>query len=172
MTSFKTVCLFAAGAGLLAQGAQAQSQGHSMRDLEGSGHNDTRANASITIPLGARRGSDAAKPRFDFSVATQTLGTSRTLTPLRFDANYERQTLRAATVSLTLEQNPRLLMNGQRVATFGPTLTADEDGDADGKGGGLGTGGAILIGLGLLSGAVLIATLETADEINDLVDPD
>lgn len=64
------------------------------------------------------------------------MGAPRSVTSLRFDPNFNRQTLQAAKFALTLEHNPRLLLNGARVATFGPRLTAQEDEDTDGGGGG------------------------------------
>lgn len=166
MGGLKNFGLLAAGTALWVQGASAQS----LRDFQHDSVTDTRASAAITIPLGARGGSSEAKPRFDLTLATQQIGGSQSVTPLRLDTNVQRQALREAKVSLTIEHNPRLLLNDQRVATFGPRLTADED-DQDG-GGGLSTGAGIAIGLGILGGAFLWAGLETADELNDLVDED
>lgn len=159
MTFFKNFCLFAAGTTLIAQAASAQS----LRDFQYDRASDTRASAAITIPLGARRGSAQAAPRFDFSLSTQSVGASNTVTPLRFDPDFQRRTLTAAKLSFTLEQNPRLLLNDQRVATFGPRLTADEDE----KSGGLGTGGWILVGVGAAIGGGFLIAQAVEDDIAD-----
>ena len=168
MISLSRASLAVAATGLLAQGVQAQS----LRDWQYEGHRDTRASAAITIPLGARRGSEDAKPRLDFGLETHAMGASQSVTPLRFEADYQRPRLQATTISFTLENNPRLALNGRHVATFGPRLTADEEDESERESRGLSTGEGILIGLGVLSGVLLFATLETADEITDLVDPD
>lgn len=159
MVLSKNFGLFVAGASLFAQGAQAQS----LRDLHSEARIDTRASASLTIPLGAKARSDATKPRFDFVLETQSRGHSRSVTPLRFDANFQRQRVRAAKVSFTLEQNPRLLLNDQRVATFGPRLTADEDE----KSGGLGTGGWILVGVGVAIGGGFLISEVVKEDLED-----
>lgn len=156
------VGLFAAGTALCTQAASAQS----LRDFQHDRVTDTRASAAITIPLGAQRGSAQAKPRFDFTLATQNVGTSHSVTPLRIDPDFERQTLRAAKLSFTLEQNPRLLLNDQRIATFGPRLTADEEEGEDG-GGGLGTAGWIVLGVGALAGVGFWFVDSFEDDLED-----
>ncbi|MEO9912608.1 hypothetical protein [Parasphingorhabdus sp.] len=52
-----------------------------------------------------------------------------------------------------------MMLNGKRLQ--------DENGKLN-----LTTGAGIAIGAGVLAGVLLFATLEAADEINDLVDPD
>ncbi len=160
--------VFVTGTALFAQGANAQR----LRDFQHDSATDTRASAAITIPLGARRGSAEAKPRLDFALETHAIGASQTVTPLRFEADYQCQRLQATTISFTLENNPQLALNGRHVATFGPRLTDDDEDGSDRESRGLSTGEGVLIGLGVLSGVLLFATLETADEITDLVDPD
>ena len=168
MGRLKAICLFAASASLIAQSASAQS----LRDWQLEGQGETRASASITIPLGARRGSADSKPRLDFSFEAQALGVPQSVTPMRFEEDLDRARIQATTVSFTLEQNPRLLMNGQRVATFGPTLHADEEGE-DESGGGISTLGWIGIGVGALAGLSLWAGLEVRDDLQDAFgDPD
>lgn len=141
-------------------GAQAQS----LRDLETSARNDTRTMASVTIPFGANSRSREATPRVDFAFETQKTAQSHSVTPLRIDPDYQRQSLRAATISFTLEQNPRLLLNDQRVATFGPRLTADEDEEKDG--GGIGAAW-VFIGLGALVGTGVLAAELLEDDLED-----
>lgn len=155
----KIAIVFVAGTALLSQGASAQT----LRDFQHDRATDTRASAAITIPLGAQRGSAEAKPRFDFMLATQSIDDSNSVIPMRFDPDFERQTLRAAKLSFTLEQNPRLLMNDHQVVTFGPRLTGDEDE----KSSGLGTGGWILLGTAVaIGGGFLIAEI-VKDDIED-----
>lgn len=126
---------------LLSQGVAAQS----LRDLNSNAGNDVRASAAITIPLGAVPRSSESKPRLEFSFETQRMDGPRSVTPLRFDPDFDRQTLQTTRFAFTLEQNPRLLLNDERMATFGSRLTADEDNDS---GGGSNAAGGILLGLG------------------------
>ena len=169
MTRSENFYLFAAATALLAQSANAQS----LRDIQHDGVKDTRASAAITIPLGALRGSAEAKPRFDFTLATQDMNSSSSVTPMRFDPNFKSRTLSKAKLSFTLEQNPRLLINDQRVATFGPRLTADEESEDRNGGGSAATvlyvvGGVAL--LGVVSGIVVREGIE--DSIQEVFDPE
>ena len=160
-----------AGAALISAALCGQAvSAQSLRDWHGEARSDVRASAAITIPLGAPRGSDASQPRVDFAFETQRLGTPDDVVPLRFDPQYERQAITRAELSFTLEDNPRLLMNGERVATFGPRLTADDDGE---RGGGNNTalyvvGGILALGIG----ATVLVTTEIRDEFSDAIGPE
>lgn len=158
MLKKSVICI--ACAALAANGAQAQS----LRDWESNAGNDVRASAAITIPLGASPRSSESKPRLEFSFETQRVDGPSSVTPLRFDPDFERQSLHTASFAFTLEQNPRLLFNGDQMATFGPRLTADEENDS---GGGAGVTGGILLGLGAaIGGGFLIAQI-VQDDIED-----
>ena len=159
MALLKNLCVIVAGFGLLTQGAQAQNP----RDLNIHGQTDTRATAALTIPLGATPRSRESKARLDFTFSTQRLGQSQSVTPLRVEPDFQRPAGQAAKLSFTIENNPRLLLNEQRVATFGPRLTADEEQG----GGGLGTAGWVVIGAGVIigSGVLLAGAI-----VNDLED--
>lgn len=124
-----------AGAIGLAMAAQSVSAQQALRDFDARGQSDMRATASLTIPLGGKRDRASDRPRLDLALQSVRLGQSTGVTPLRFDPeNQNRAEVRATRLSLTLENNPRLLINERRVATFGPTLTADEDEENGGGG--------------------------------------
>ncbi|MEL6541483.1 MAG: hypothetical protein AAFQ34_08765 [Pseudomonadota bacterium] len=144
------------------QGLAAQSLG----DWDRGASHDVRANAAITIPLGVPSRSRVRKPRLEFSFEAQRTDRLRSVTFVRFEPDFERQTFQAANVAFTLERNPRLLLNGERVAIFGPRLTADEDND---KAGGLGVAGGLLLGLGAaIAGGFIIAEV-VKDDLEDSI---
>ncbi|MEL7518330.1 MAG: hypothetical protein AAFN48_05185 [Pseudomonadota bacterium] len=146
------------------QGLAAQS----LRDWDRGASHDVRANAAITIPLGVPSRSRVRKPRLEFSFEAQRTDRLRSVTFVRFDPDFERQTFQAANVAFTLERNPRLLLNGERVAIFGPRLTADQDKDTENEGG-LGVAGGLLLGLGAaIAGGFIIAEV-VKDDLEDSI---
>ena len=162
----KKTCIAASMAALtMAQTASAQS----LQDFENAGRTDMRASVGVTIPLGAASKARDTAPRVDFSVQSARIGQNT-----NFDHDVRRapaigwRPQRGSTLSLTLQDNPRLMLNGRKVATFGPTLTADEE-DDDNKGGGV---SPWLIGGGVALGLLAWATFETTDELEDLLVPD
>lgn len=161
---FSAGCGAMLAAALLSQGVAAQS----LRDWDSNADNDVRASAAITIPLGASPRSSASKPRLEFSFETQRMDEPGSVTPLRFDSGFERQTLHTARFAFTLEQNPRLLFSDTRIATFGSKLTADEDNDS----GGGSVAGGILLGLGAAIGAGFLIGAIVQDDIEDAVRDD
>jgi len=167
-----------AGAALLATATPASAQ--SLSEIYFDGLAETRAVASIVIPLGGERQSSETKTRVDFAVTSLRHQANGNI-PIRANRAFEAMTgppvTAATSISLTLENRPSLLINKQAVARFGPNLYADESqkeggsGD-DEKGGGLSTGAGIAIGLGVLAGAVVAVGLETSDAIGDIFEPD
>ena len=149
----------------IAQSAQAQG----LRDMEPGAHDDTRISLSVTIPLGARRGSDEATPRMDLALDQRSPATSTSPTPLQFDPLEQERRYRLSALSLTLEQNPQFMVSGTRVATFGPRLAADDDRE----GGGGGSTALYVIG-GLVAfgtiGTIILVT-DTRDAVSDAIGP-
>lgn len=154
---------------LLANGGAVSAQ-QSLRDFEAVGQSDVRATASITIPLGGPRdASTETAPRLDFSLVNRRYQVDDVPSELLLDNRrapgfFERRTA----LSFTIEQNPQLFLNGRRVATFGPTLTAQEDQGDESDGGGLSTGAGIAIGAGVILGLSVILATTLEDEIENL----
>lgn len=108
---------------LLAPSAQAQS----LRSFEGGGRLESRAMIGLTIPLGGKSARRNAEPRIDFRIDASRIDSNppeaQAFNPLWDD----RRDVRAATFSLTFEDNPKLLLNGHALTSFGvPVLRADE----------------------------------------------
>lgn len=146
---------------------------HSLRDFQAAGQSDVRATASVTIPLGGVRDADDNAPRLDFALANRTYQTRDNQTDFRLNSvDDPAWAQRRAQFSLTLQQNPRLLVNGERIATFGPRLNADEDSGSN-KGGGGNT--ALYVVGGLLAfgivGTVIVAT-DVRDAVSDAIGPE
>jgi len=163
--------VFGAALILVFAGSGAQAQSYPNLDLQG--RNDVRATASVTIPLGARRGSDAARPRLDFAMQSSVMSGARDQAELPITSDLRRRVIGQTRVSFTLEQNPRLLMNGNRIVSFGSRLTADEDETEDANGGGGNTalyviGGILTLGV---VGSVALYT-DGRDALSDLVGPE
>ena len=161
-------CLAAASTLMIAQSAAAQS----LHSFELGGEVDSRATVAVTIPLGGNRSSSETTPRVEFSLQSQRISTATAPDPFRFDSYRRDQfAIQQTNFALTFERNPRLLLNGQRVATYGPRLTADED---DGEGGGGPSTGVIVVGVlvaAAVAGTVFTVT-DIRDGISDLTDPD
>lgn len=158
----------AAALAALALGAQPASARQDLRDLDVQGRTDIRAVAAITIPLGGPRQARETAPRFDFAMQSQRIQADDASVLSNFDARRDsRVTLARTAVSFTFEQNPRLLMNGHRLATFGPWLTADNEEDSQDDGGQLGTVGLVVLGVGAaIAGGFLFADV-IVDDIED-----
>ncbi len=160
--TFLSVAVFS----LLAQPVAAQS----LDEWEREGRVETRAMASFTIPLGGGRSVEQTAPRLDFAMQNYRIGSDQNA-PLRFDVRSQPRALqRQSIVSLTLDQQPKLLLNGQRVATFGPTLHADEEGEQKSGGGNtaLYVIGGVLV---LAAGATAILATDARDAVSDAIGP-
>ncbi len=165
-----TKILFGAGSALIfmAQPASAQS----LRDWNIAGGSEMRATASVTIPLGGRK-SDQTEPRLDFAMQSYRIGANNA--PLwSINSDHQNRALqRQSIVSFTLDRRPKLLLNGRKLATFGPVLQADEEGQDAEEGSGSNTALLVIGGLGVaLLGAAVATTADATDAINDLTDPD
>ena len=148
---------------LTSQGVSAQS----LRSVESAGRGETRGMASLTIPLGGAQRSLEAKPRLDFALEASRIGQDR------FNVNSwdERISIRRTTLSLTLDQRPTVMLNGQSLATIGLKLGADEDGKESGGGGATAlyvVGGVLVVGLGLAA----FTASEIRDDFSDLIGPE
>ena len=92
----------------------------SLHDFENAGRTEMRAMAGVTIPLGDSRKSHETKPRVDFSVESARIGQNSS-----FDHNYRSKPVvgwqpdRKSTLSFTLEQQPTMMLNGQRLRPTG-----------------------------------------------------
>ncbi|WP_209347921.1 hypothetical protein [Pontixanthobacter sp. CEM42] len=153
---------------LLAQPVAAQS----IRDLHYDDASDVRVSAGITIPFGGKSRSVETKPRFDFGFE-QSAQRNEVLLARPWYTN-QAQERRRMTLSLTLEDNPRMLLNQQQVARFSLSTFADEaDATEKPKKGG---GNTLLIIGGVLVTGYLVAavavTADAVDAIEDLTDPD
>lgn len=138
-----------------------------MRDFEAAGQSDVRAVASVTIPLGGpHQSGQATSPRVDFAVINrryQTDGVREdlSLAPELPNGFVERRTA----LSFTLERNPRMLLNGRRIATLGPVLTAQDNESADGDSGGGGDTVLYVVGGLVVLGGLTAIVVEQADEV-------
>lgn len=107
----------------LASTANAQS----LRGFEANGASETRATVGITIPLGAARERLREKPRFDFAIETARVDAYSTPDALRIDPlELDRRNVRRASLSLTFEDQPHVLLNGA-APIYGSTLYAGQD---------------------------------------------
>ncbi|MEP3226532.1 MAG: hypothetical protein ABJO01_11195 [Parasphingorhabdus sp.] len=152
MTMIKTKIIIAAAmtatmaAPLLAQDG--------IRALNGYGQNETRTMLSLSVPFGGQR--EEAMPRIELNI--QNINGQSSLAPSTYVTSFDR--IRSEnTIGFRLNNEPTLMLNGR------PFKPVDNQQN-------LSTGAGIALGLGLLAGAILVATAETADEISDLVDPD
>ena len=119
----------------------------SLRSFENTGRAETRAMVGLTIPLGGESRERNSEPRLDLRFDTSRIDgdplRARPLNPLLQD----RRDVRATTLSLTFESNPKLLLNQQKIASLGPSiLRAQEDGEESKEE--RGTGEKIARGLG------------------------
>ncbi|MEP2736120.1 MAG: hypothetical protein ABJP34_07450 [Erythrobacter sp.] len=165
--SLKLLFAGACALSVLPQVVSAQS----LADWEKAGRSETRAMASITIPLGGGRQAEKTAPRLDFAIQSyRSTSVAPTIVSVdSFETNPRVQ--RQSVVSFTLDRRPKLMLNGQRVATFGPTLYADEEEKSE-KGGD-NTALLVIGGLGaLVLGAAVATTADNIDALNDLTDPD
>ncbi|MEL6529570.1 MAG: hypothetical protein AAFQ27_06380, partial [Pseudomonadota bacterium] len=146
----------------------------SLFDHENMGRSDVRVSVSVTIPLGGLRKDSETTPRVNLDFQNRRIQQEPSSSALSLNGHDDPVNRPRPLASFTLERNPRLLMNGHRVVTFGPRSTLQDDGENEesSDGGGIGTGTAILIGVGATLGVFVWAAAETADEIEDLADPD
>lgn len=114
---------------------------------------DTRMQMSLTIPFGGLRNDQYSTPRLELSSVRQRSSAFG----YRFDQAQNRSIKRS--FSLTLEQEPKFLINGQFVAS--------ENGRQN-----ISTGEGVLIGAGVIAIVFTIVAIDFTDEITDIVDPD
>lgn len=138
-------------AAALFSSASINAQSYFMND--GQHIRESRMQVGLVVPIGPATTKSNQTPRLSFSLARHRYSWTETnFRPLQRQIQHNR-------FSLTLENDPVMMLNGKRLQ--------DENGKLN-----LTTGAGIAIGAGVLAGVLLFATLETADEINDLVDPD
>lgn len=125
-----------------------------LRALNGYGQNETKTMLSLSVPFGGQR--EEAEPRIELNI--QNLNGQSGIVPSTYISSFDRVS-HENRIGFTLDTEPVLMLNGRK---FQP-INGQQN---------LSTGAGIAIGLGLLAGVLLIATVETADEISDLVDPD
>ena len=122
----------------------------SVNAFDNHGRVETRAMLGVTIPLGGKKRAQETKPRLDLRFDTSRIDSdparTRTLDPLRL----QRRDIRQSVFSITMENRPRLMLNGYAVAQVGPTLYADQDAETteEGEKEERGTGEKILRGAG------------------------
>lgn len=139
-TSLGVVCALAC------QPVHAQS----VNAFDNHGRVETRAMLGVTIPFGGKKREAETKPRLDLRFDTSRIDSdparTRTLDPLRL----QRRDIRQSVFSITMENRPRLMLNGYSIAQVGPTLFADQDAETteEGEKKERGTGEKILRGAG------------------------
>lgn len=169
----KTIGLLSAVAtiSMLAQPVSAQSY----QDLQQGHQSEVRVSAGITIPFGGQKRGADTKPRFDLGF-DQRVQRKDVLLAVNTARATEAAEWRRTSLALTLEDNPRMLMNGHQVARFNLATHADEDdaSETDGAGGKSSNGGVSpwLIGGAVVLGGLTWITLEAADEFTDVLRPD
>ncbi len=151
---------------MIAQPIAAQN----LSDWERTGRAEVRATASVTIPLGGGTRAEETAPRLDFAMQNERFGRDD-YTPMRFDVVQQTAPVkRQSVVSFTLDQSPKLLVNGQKVATFGPRLLREGEGEVE-DGDGISTGAAVGIGLAVVLVVVIaIGVDDIQDDFDNLVD--
>ena len=132
---------------------------------------EMRGTFSITVPLGGNRQTSNSAPRFDLAVQSYQTDIDELRQPISI---HPRRSLRLQSVmSFTLEQNPKLLVNGSQVAKFGSRpFNADDDNPNADKGSGNTVlyiiGGVVALGV---VGGVVLAT-DARDAVSDLIGPE
>ena len=150
---------------------QPVSAQQSLRDFENAGQSDLRASVSISIPLGGPKRNVESEPRIDFAMQSQRLQPETPRFQIAVDpVTVNSIAVRRTALSLTLERNPQMLVNGQQVATFGPRLNADEE-EAESGGEGGDTALYVIGGLVLVGGAMAIVVTDTRDALSDAIGP-
>lgn len=161
------------GAGIVLMFASQPATAQSVHNWNNAGSSETRATASVTIPLGGKRKAENAEPRLDFAVQSYQIGQERA-SHLKIDpVNNNRILQRQSVVSFTLDRRPKLMLNGKKLATFGPVLHADDESEQPGNSDGGNTALYVLGGLGAAVLGLAVATsADAVDAVNDLTDPD
>jgi hypothetical protein len=162
--------LLAVGVAALVFGANGAAAQQSLRDIDDAGRSDLRATASISIPIGGRYRAGETAPRLELAMQTLVVRPGEARAVAGFEPYGNHRTVRARTaLSFTLEQQPQMLLNGARIASFGPRLSADEAGGTDDKGtnGKTGGGGTALLVIGgvlAIGGLTAIVATQAVEE--------
>jgi len=113
---------------LIAAPVHAQSA-HPFQD---HGRVESRAMLGVTIPLGGQKQKADTKPRFDLRIDTSRIDGDFTRAPTLDPFRQNRRDVRQSVVSLTMERQPRVMLNGFSLAQMGsPVLRADEEPEAE-----------------------------------------
>lgn len=142
----------------------------SLQEWDSTRGSELRGAVSITIPLGGNRKTSDSTPRLDFAFQSYRPSVDRRILTRSIEP---RRSLRLQSVmSFTLEQRPKLLLNGQSVASIDPrSLGADQADDTNGGGGGdtaLYVVGGMLV-LGVVGTVALVTDIRDAG--SDLIGP-
>lgn len=168
--------------GLVAIAIVSSASAQSIRGFEEEGRQETRATIGITIPFGGDRRSAESKPRVDLRLQAAEIGS-----PSEFQlspTNYlpDRSNVRETTLSLTFEDNPRFLVNGQAAGMSHYAHADQESGDEpvaddvesdEGEREGrttlqkIGLGAAIAGGVVLVAGGIFIANVLHCNGFDD-----
>ncbi|MDJ0978592.1 MAG: hypothetical protein QNI87_08645 [Erythrobacter sp.] len=134
----------------------APARAQALAPFTDAGAVETRAMVGITIPLGSRSKSVEAKPRFDLTLERAQFRQGVDGFNQNISIRPERRNVRSTKLSLTLEEQPRFLLNGLAFQSD-YSLHADEDEegaqeDGEDKKSGRSTGKKVLRGAAVAGG--------------------
>ncbi len=156
--NLKCASVLAVATALFSSSVSAQSV-HPLRQYD---EPDIRSSVSLTIPLGGRRGTEASKPQLslDFEQKHHRQGQLNTVqdnVDLKLNSNQFKP--QKARIGFTLDEKPRLMMNGKPY-----DLPEGKANASTAEKVGIGVGA--LVGIGALvigTGLVIIATSDGSD---------
>ena len=100
----------------------------SAHPFQDHGRVEARAMLGVTIPLGGQKQKADTKPRLDLRFDTSRIDGDFTNAPTLDPIRQNRREVRQSVVSLTMERQPRVMLNGFSLAQLGsPVLRADDD---------------------------------------------
>ncbi|MDJ0978593.1 MAG: hypothetical protein QNI87_08650 [Erythrobacter sp.] len=126
----------------------------------GAGAVETRAMVGVTIPFGAKRRQAETRPRFDLRLEAADYRPDFNDAPDRRIGLQPRRNVRRVSLSWTMEDRPRFLLNG-RVLESQYRLSADEDTSEENEEGtqekkGTTTGQKVLRGAAVAGGVMVV----------------
>ncbi len=132
---------------------------------------EVRAVASINVPLGHSK--DARKPAYslDFSLEARSQEGDGVIRLPSHSVTFEDRGQRyrdLSRIAISFGRQGNLMINGQRIATFGPTLNAEDERGEERSG--LSTAEKVLIGVGVIGGLAIFTATQVNEDLADLSD--
>ncbi len=115
---------------------------------------EARVMVGFTIPFGGNRRAAQAKPRFDLTVERAERSRRANEASHLLPINLDRQNIRRATLSWTIEEQPSFMLNGQMLQS---DYRIYADGESEDNRGERSTGKKILRGAAVAGGLVVVA---------------